>query len=153
MSKPPTPDPQTPSAVGRKLTARTTPDWFVREADVTGYSPANHTGTLNKRLISRETVGAEHLEMLVGTIEKGQGALPHAHPGIEQVCYLLAGSARAEMNGEAVDMLPGDCCFFPPDLPHVFTVTSEVAARVLVIYSPPYEESPSRVVRFGTQHL
>ncbi len=126
-----------------------TPKWFVREAEIPGYSPANHTGTLNRRLISRETVGAKQLEMLIGVIEKGQGALPHAHPGIEQVCYLLSGTARAEMNGEAVDMQPGDCCFFPPDLPHVFTVTSDTPARVLVIYSPPYEESPERVVRFG----
>ena len=129
--------------------ARSTPDWFVKEAEIPGYSPANHTGTLNRRLISRETVGANQLEVLLGSIEKGQGALPHAHPGIEQVCYLLTGTARAEMNGETVDMVPGDCCFFPPDLPHVFTVTSETAARVLVIYSPPYEESPERVVRFG----
>jgi len=60
---------------------------------------------------------------------------------------LLTGTARAEMNGEAVDMVPGDCCFFPPDLPHAFTVTSDTPARVLVIYSPPYEESPERVVR------
>ena len=34
---------------------------------------------------SRETVGAESVEMLVGTIEKGNGALPHAHPGIDQI--------------------------------------------------------------------
>jgi uncharacterized RmlC-like cupin family protein len=126
------------------------PEWFVREADVPGYSPANHTGTLNRRLICQETVGAKQLEMLIGVIEKGQGALPHAHPGIEQVCYLLTGSARAEVNGEAVDMMPGDCCFFPPDLPHVFTVTSDTPARVLVIYSPPYEESPERVIRFAS---
>jgi uncharacterized RmlC-like cupin family protein len=131
-----------------KSSKRSTPDWFVKEAEIPGYSPANHTGTVNRRLISRESVGAEHVEVLLGTIDKGQGALPHAHPGIEQVCYLLSGSARAEMNGQAVDMVAGDCCFFPPDLPHVFTVTSETPARVLVIYSPPYEESPARVVRF-----
>ncbi|MDO8694023.1 MAG: cupin domain-containing protein [Sheuella sp.] len=131
-----------------KSSKRSTPDWFVKEAEIPGYSPANHTGTVNRRLISRESVGAKHVEVLLGTIEKGQGALPHAHPGIEQVCYLLSGSARAEMNGEAVDMVAGDCCFFPPDLPHVFTVTSDTPARVLVIYSPPYEESPARVVRF-----
>lgn len=123
------------------------PSWLVREANVEGYSPANHTGTLNRRLIGAETVGAKHLEVLLGTIEQGRGALPHAHPGIEQVCYLLAGSARAEVDGEAADMVAGDCCYFPPDVPHVFTVTSEQPARVLVIYSPPYEESPDRVIR------
>jgi mannose-6-phosphate isomerase-like protein (cupin superfamily) len=84
---------------------------------------------------------------VLGTIEKGKGALPHAHPGIEQVCYMIAGRARAEVGGESCEMGPGDCCFFPPDMPHVFTVTSDEPVQVLVIYSPPYEENPQRVVR------
>ena len=44
-------------------------------------------------------------------------------------------------------MAAGDCCYFPPDVPHVFTVTSDQPARLLVIYTPPYEESPDRVIR------
>ena len=44
-------------------------------------------------------------------------------------------------------MVAGDCCYFPPDVPHVFTVTSDQPARLLVIYTPPYEESPDRVIR------
>lgn len=123
------------------------PAWIVREQDVVGYSPANHNGTVNRRLISPETVGSLHVEVLLGTIEKNQGALPHAHPGIEQVCYLLSGSATVEVEGERGDMLPGDCCYFPPDKKHTFTVTSETPARLLVIYTPPYEENPERVVR------
>lgn len=125
----------------------TQPSWIVREADIAGYSPANHHGTVNKRLISPETVGSRHVEVLVGTIEKNQGALPHAHPGIEQVCYLLSGSADVEVDGERGQLLPGDCCYFPPDKKHVFTVTSQEPARVLVIYTPPYEERPDRVIR------
>lgn len=121
--------------------------YFVREAEVPGYSPANHTGTLNRRLISPDTVGSERIEVLLGTIEKNQGALPHAHPEIEQVCYLLAGTARAEVAGERFNMQPGDCCYFPAGEEHVFTVTSDEPARVLVIYTPPYEERPDRVVR------
>ena len=82
-----------------------------------------------------------------GRDRKGQGALPHAHPGIEQVCYLLSGTARAQVADEWADMAAGDCCYFPPDVPHVFTVTSDQPARLLVIYTPPYEESPNRVIR------
>ncbi|MCX5591202.1 cupin domain-containing protein [Alcaligenes endophyticus] len=123
------------------------PKWIVREQDVPGYSPANHTGTLNRRLISPETVGSKHVEVLLGTIERGQGALPHAHPGIEQVCYLLEGQAQVQVGDEQGTLYPGDCCFFPADVPHIFTVTSEQAARVLVIYTPPYEEHPDRVLR------
>lgn len=125
----------------------TKPSWIVSEADVAGYSPANHSGTVNRRIISRENVGAQHIEVLVGTIEKNQGAHPHAHPGIEQVCYLLSGSAIVEVEGERGELQPGDCCYFPPDKKHVFTVTSEEPARLLVIYSPPYEENPARVIR------
>lgn len=121
--------------------------YFIREADIAGYHPANHVGTLNKRLIGPETVGARQLEVLVGNIEKGKGALPHAHPGIEQVCYLLQGRAVAEVGGQRQEMAPGDCCFFPADAMHTFTVVSDEPVRVLVIYSPPYEEREDRVIR------
>jgi mannose-6-phosphate isomerase-like protein (cupin superfamily) len=123
------------------------PRFFVREHDVPPYHPANHLGTVNRRLIGPENVGARNLEVVLGVIEKGKGALPHAHPGIEQVCYLLEGRARAEVGGETCELGPGDCCFFPADTPHVFTVVSDEPVRVLVIYSPPYEERPERVVR------
>jgi mannose-6-phosphate isomerase-like protein (cupin superfamily) len=60
---------------------------------------------------------------------------------------VLAGRARAEVGGESCELEPGDCCFFPADMPHAFTVVSDEPVRVLVIYSPPYEENPARVVR------
>jgi len=92
-------------------------------------------------------VASSRVEVLIGEIEKGEGALPHAHPGIEQVCYMLEGRARAEVGGEACELGPGDCCFFPAEMQHTFTVVSDEPVKVLVIYSPPYEESPERVVR------
>ena len=71
----------------------------------------------------------------------GKGAHPHLHSGIEQVCYLLEGSAHVEIGGESFEMQPGEACFFSAGMTHVFTVTS-ARARVLVIYSPPYLERP-----------
>jgi quercetin dioxygenase-like cupin family protein len=122
--------------------------YLVRKADVTPYSPANHTGTRNFRLIGPETVGARQVEVLIGEVERGKGALPHSHPGIEQVCYLLEGAAHVEVAGEAFEMAKGDCCFFPADAQHVFTVTS-ASAQVMVIYAPPYGEDPAKVNRPG----
>jgi mannose-6-phosphate isomerase-like protein (cupin superfamily) len=121
--------------------------YFVRAEEAPAYHPANHTGTVNRRLIGAENVGARKLEVVLGVVQKGRGALPHAHPGIEQVCYMLEGRARAEVGGEACELGPGDCCFFPADMQHVFTVVSDEPVRVLVIYSPPYEENPARTVR------
>lgn len=121
--------------------------FLVRAADVVPYHPANHTGTTNRRLIGPETVGAKNIEVLLGVIEKGEGAATHAHPGMEQVCYLLEGSATVELDGERREMQPGDACYFPAGRMHKFTATSEQPAKVLVIYSPPYGESPEKVVR------
>ncbi len=121
--------------------------YFIGFEDVEPYSPANHSGTVNRRLIGAETVGARHLELVHGTIEPGKGALPHAHPGIEQICYMLEGRAIAEVDGHRQELGPGDCCFFPADVPHIFTVIGDAPAKLLVIYSPPYEENPARVVR------
>ena len=121
--------------------------YLIREQDVEGYSPANHHGTVNRRLVSQANVGAKHMEIVLGTLEKGGGALPHAHPGMEQACYLLEGTAEVEMEGETFAMQPGDTCFFPEDCMHIFRVTSDTPVRLLVIYSPPYGENPERVRR------
>lgn len=125
--------------------------YFIKESDVTPYSPANHGDTVNRRLIGPETVGAQHIEVLLGVIggklgAAGGGALPHRHPGIEQVCYLLEGRARVEVGGEVSELGPGDSCFFPPNAMHAFTRISEEPVRVLVMYSPPYGESKDKAV-------
>lgn len=121
--------------------------YFVRPDDVPGYSPANHAGTVNKRLIGPETVGAKHLEVVLGHLESGGAALPHAHPGMEQVCYMLAGRARVEVGGQNREIGAGECCFFPAGAQHVFTVIGDEPVQLLIIYSPPYGEDPLKVMR------
>src|SRR5258706_16329338 len=118
---------------------------LVRQSDVVPYSPANHTGTQNFRLIGPETVGAKQVEVLIGELGRGKGALPHAHPGIEQVCYLLEGEAHVEVAGEKFEMKAGEGCFFPPHQMDLFIVTSD-KAPAMVIYSPPYLEKKARTL-------
>lgn len=123
------------------------PSYLIRTADIATYQPANHHHTFNQRLIGPETVGAKQMEVLLGTLHKGGGALPHAHPGIEQACHLLEGTAHVEVGGQSFEMVAGDTCFFPADTMHVFQVTSDTPVKLLVIYSPPYGESPDKVIR------
>ena len=124
--------------------------YLVRQSDVTPYSPANHTGTKNFRLIGPETVGSKNVEVLIGELERGKGALPHAHPGIEQVCYLLEGEAHVEVGQgemrEKFEMKAGEACFFPAEKQHLFIATSP-RVKVMVIYAPPYGEDPKKVIR------
>src|SRR5258708_21443920 len=97
--------------------------YFINAGDVEPYSPANHTGTVNRRLIGPETVRSEHLELLEGTVEPGQGALPHAHPDLDQVVYVLTGTPRPEIDGQVPEMGTGDAAVFPKGRPHGLTVT------------------------------
>jgi len=115
--------------------------YLIRRSEVQPYSPANHSGTRNWRLIGPETVAAKNVEVILGEIERGEGAAPHLHTGIEQVCYLLEGAVHVEIGAESFEMKAGEACFFPAGVEHVFVATSE-RARVLVIYSPPYLERP-----------
>ena len=129
------------------MTGTSSRTYFIRSEDVPAYSPGNHVGTTNRRLIGPETVGATHLEVTLGTLSKGGAALPHSHPGMEQVCYMLSGRARAEVGGQVREIGPGECCFFPAGEEHLFAAVSDEPVRVLVIYSPPYGEDPAKVAR------
>src|SRR2546428_5659055 len=65
--------------------------YVVRQDAVTPYSPLNHEATVNRRLVGRDNVGARQLEVVLGVVARGGGALKHSHPGIEQACYVLEG--------------------------------------------------------------
>ncbi len=121
--------------------------FIIRESDVEPYSPANHSGTVNRRLISHDTVGAKYVEVILGVIGKGHGASLHAHPDVEQGCYVVEGRGLVEVAGVRAEVSPGDCCFFPVGTNHAVTAVGHVPLKLLVIYSPPYGEDPTKVTR------
>ena len=120
--------------------------YVIRPDDMPSYSPANHTGTQNTRLVSQALQGARFMEVVLGEVEKGAGVSTHAHPGMEQAQYFLEGEAEVVVEGETYHAKAGDLCFFPADVFHSVKVTSE-RMKVLIIYAPPYGESPDKVVR------
>lgn len=117
----------------------------IRPSDLRGYSPANHQGTTNIRLVGPEN-GAKYMEVLLGEFVPGGNALAHAHPALEQTVYVLEGTAVAGIDGIDHEVRSGDVMFFPEGVFHSLKVTSE-RVRLLVIYAPPYGEDPSKVVR------
>jgi quercetin dioxygenase-like cupin family protein len=120
--------------------------YITRAADVTPYSPANHTGTKNYRLVGPAVNGATTMEIVLGDIERNEGTPPHAHPGIEQAVYMLEGEAIAGIEGVEHHVRQGDMVFFPANVFHSFKAVSE-RIKVLVIYSPPYGENPAQLIR------
>jgi quercetin dioxygenase-like cupin family protein len=114
--------------------------FVVRPGEVSTYSPAAHRGTVNRRLISSETVGASKLEVVLGETEPGGLAEAHYHDSAEQAIYFLEGECLVEVEGESHHMKPGDMAFFPPGIRHkVVPVGGPIKA--LVIYSPPLADA------------
>jgi len=119
---------------------------LVKAADLAAYSPANHTGTSNVRVIGPETVGATALEVLIGTIVKSHGARPHAHPHLEQCAYMIAGTGESEAGGRIESIPPGSWSYVPAGAFHTFRVTSDEPGQLIVVYAPPYGENPAHTI-------
>ncbi len=119
--------------------------YVIRAGDAPSYSPAHHTGTRNTRLVGPLANGARYMEIAVGEIERNEGSRAHAHPTLEQAVYVLEGEAVAGIDGVDHHVSAGDMLFFPAMVFHSLRVVSE-KVKLLVIYSPPYGESPDKVV-------
>ena len=124
----------------------TTSPYVIRAGERDSYSPANHTGTRNTRLVGPDVNGAKYMEIALGDIERNEGSPAHAHPDLEQAVYILEGEAIAGIDGVDHHVRQGDMMFFPPHVFHSIRVLSE-RIKLLVIYSPPYGEDPAKVIR------
>ena len=120
--------------------------YIIRASETKPYSPANHTGTKNYRLVGPELNGAKYMEIVLGDIERNEGSPAHAHPDLEQAVYILEGEAIAGIDGVDHHVRAGDLMFFPARVFHSIKVLSE-RIKLLVIYSPPYDEDPAKVIR------
>lgn len=116
-----------------------------RPSEMQGYSPANHHGTTNTRLVGPDN-GARYMEVVLGDLVRGGHASGHAHPGLEQAAYIIEGTAQVEIDGVLHEVRDGDMLFFPERVFHTIQVTSE-RLKILVIYAPPYGEDPAKVIR------
>ena len=120
--------------------------YVLRPEDVPSYSPANHSGTKNYRMVAPGVNGAQFMEIVFGDIERHEGAVAHMHPDLEQATYVIEGEATVEVDGVRQHVKAGDLLFFPAKVYHDIQVISE-RIKLLVIYAPPYGEAPEKVIQ------
>ena len=120
--------------------------YVLRPEDVPSYSPANHSGTKNYRMVAPGVNGAQFMEIVFGDIERHEGAVAHMHPDLEQATYVIEGEATVDVGGVKQHVKAGDLLFFPAKVYHDIQVISE-RIKLLVIYAPPYGEDPKKVVK------
>jgi quercetin dioxygenase-like cupin family protein len=122
-------------------------DCIIRVEQLEPYSPESHQGTVNRRIIGKETVGSKNLEMVLGSLSPDGIAEPHFHTGIEQVIYVLEGRLEVEMLGETQIIEPGDTVYIPPGEMHKVTVLGNSPAKLIILYTPPIQLAQTQFER------
>ena len=115
--------------------------FIIHLNEVLPYSPPGHSHTTNYRLLGAGTFGSDRLEVVLGQIESGGQAEPHAHEGIEQAIFVLEGKAAVEIEGKSEVVGPSDLIYFPQGVRHQITALPGQSLRFLIVYVPPLSSS------------
>ncbi len=86
--------------------------------------------------LASRTIGNTH-DLTIGrvTITCGQSNPRHAHPGSEEVLYLLAGRLEHTIGDQTFTLEPGDTLAIPPGVFHNARSVGDVDADMIVAYS------------------
>ena len=119
------------------MTGSTSTKPLIEHADeMEAYSPPNHQGTRNVRLVDREFCGG--YEMIRGIVQPGGEAQPHYHEAEHQVMYIVRGMAEVTLGGDAPRQCgPGTVIRIPPRLLHRVVCRGSEPLEAVIVYSPP----------------
>ena len=92
----------------------------------------HYHGARARPVITRDTVGARHLDIRALELDPEGGAGPHAIPLTEQVLFLQSGSVSGEINGQAFSAEPGDWIFVPEGGTLSFAVQGGPCEAILI---------------------
>jgi quercetin dioxygenase-like cupin family protein len=99
----------------------------------------------NNDLLTIKAAAAEtggELLVVEETARRGKVTPLHTHPAQQETFYVLEGEARFHLDGDDRDMGPGSFVSVPPEVPHAYLVTSEIA-RCLIVVTPHAEAMES----------
>lgn len=74
---------------------------------------------IHLRTVIGEKDGAPNFYMRVITFAESAASPSHSHP-YEHEVFILSGKGTLEVDGETVQLKPGDVALVPPDAPHCF---------------------------------
>lgn len=80
---------------------------------------------------------AGQLAVMESTYPPGLSVPPHHHDGEDELLYLLAGELEGFCGDDRWTATPGSFVLVPRNQTHGFVVSSDTAARALVIVGPP----------------
>lgn len=88
---------------------------------------------------------AENLMLVRVTMPAGKGHAFHRHPAMEEIIYVIEGSAEQWVDREKLTLGPGDAAHIPMDVVHGTYNAGSEPLVFLAILSPAVFEGPALV--------
>lgn len=89
-------------------------------------------------VVTGENTGAKQCTMAVIEVQPGQTVRPaHSHPNGEEVIYIIQGSGRVMIEGEAEPVKAGCAVLFPQGKIHMLQNSGNELMKVACFFAPP----------------
>ena len=91
-----------------------------------------------KWLFTPEMKASENFSMNVVTINPGNTVKPaHAHPGPEEIIYIVSGEGSVLIDGEVYDLRTGTAVLFKAGSIHMVRNTGQEDMKIVCFFTPP----------------
>jgi mannose-6-phosphate isomerase-like protein (cupin superfamily) len=110
---------------------------LLRMRDIKSVCPPKHSNTDAFALITKNTVGAQHVEFFLTEIHPGGEAEEDVHPISEHAYFMCSGRGLATVEGEEFIVEPGDCLYIPMGAKHGIKPIGGETIRFTVFMAPP----------------
>ncbi len=94
-------------------------------------------GSTIRSILDRTNAPVEKQSLAEATLPASRATDRHYHKQSEEFYFILAGTARMEIDGEATEVGPGDAILIPAGAWHQITAATDV--RFLCCCAPPYD--------------
>jgi mannose-6-phosphate isomerase-like protein (cupin superfamily) len=95
-------------------------------------------GSTIREVAGRVSLPSRHQSLAEATIPAGGATDEHYHPIAEELYFFQGGSGRLRVDGEELDVRPGDCVLIAPGAIHKLVNTGDVPLRLLCCCAPPW---------------
>lgn len=103
---------------------------------MTGFVTNIEKDTLANDNFRKVLYTAEHMQLVVMSLEVGEEIGMETHPEHDQFIRIDQGSAKAILNGEESELEDGSCVVIPSGIEHNIVNTGEGKLKLYTIYAP-----------------
>ena len=95
-------------------------------------------GSEIRSILDRTNAPVEKQSLAEAALPPGGSTERHYHKESEEFYFITSGVGKMEIDGETVDVKPGDAILIPPGAWHQITALDEGELRLLCCCAPPY---------------